>query len=122
MSDKKLAMVIEDDPQQSEIFTHAMKMAGYEVTAALDGQKALALLAEQTPCLIVLDLNLPTVTGDKILEYIHQEKRLSDVKVVVATANPRLAEQMLDDSDLVLIKPISFTQLRDLAERIWLTC
>jgi CheY-like chemotaxis protein len=122
MTDQPLAMVIEDDPQQSEIFTHAMKMAGYEVSAAQDGQEALDLLTENIPCVIVLDLNLPIVTGDQILEHIRKDERLSKIKIIVATANPRLAEQMLDESDLVLIKPISFTQLRDLAERIRPTC
>lgn len=122
MSNKPLALIVEDDPQQSEIFTHAMKMAGYEVESALDGQTALELLAMQTPCVVVLDLNLPLVTGDKILENIRNDKNLSEVNIIVATANPRMAERMLDDSDLVLIKPISFTQLRDLAERIKPTC
>jgi chemosensory pili system protein ChpA (sensor histidine kinase/response regulator) len=122
MTELPLALVIEDDPQQSEIFSHAMKMAGYEVKAALDGQNALDFLAEQIPCVVVLDLNLPRVTGDHILQYIRSEERLSETKIIIATANPRLAEQMLEDSDLVLIKPISFTQLRDLVERIRPIC
>jgi two-component system cell cycle response regulator DivK len=118
MSAELIAMVIEDDPQQADIFTQAMKMAGFEVETVLDGQKALDRLAEITPQVVVLDLNLPHVSGDKILSHIRQDERLAGSRVIIATANPRIADQMQDESDMMLIKPISFTQLRDLAERI----
>ena len=118
MSEKHLAMVIEDDPQQAEIFTQAIRMAGFEVETVMDGQNALDSLAVVTPHLIVLDLNLPRVSGDKILSFIRQDDRLTGARVIIATANPRIADQMQHESDMMLIKPISFTQLRDLAERI----
>jgi DNA-binding response OmpR family regulator len=118
MSLELLAMVIEDDPQQAEIFSQAMKMAGFEVETVLDGQVAMDRLAEITPQVVVLDLNLPNVSGDKILAHIRQDERLAGARVIVATANPRIADQMQDESDMMLIKPISFTQLRDLVERI----
>ena len=118
MNENPLALVIEDDPQQSEIFTQALKMAGYSVESILDGQKALNRLGLITPSVVLLDLNLPKVSGDQILAYIRQDERLASVRVIIATANPRMADQMQDDSDFMLIKPISFTQLRDLAERI----
>jgi DNA-binding response OmpR family regulator len=112
------ALVIEDDLQQSEIFTHAMKIAGYEVESFLDGQTALEYLENCTPCVVVLDINLPRVSGEQILKHIRSDERFSQTRVIIATANPRLADQVLNESDLILIKPISFTQLRDLAERI----
>jgi two-component system cell cycle response regulator DivK len=118
MSEKFIAMVIEDDAQQAEIFSQAIKMAGFEVETVLDGQAALDRLAEITPQIIVLDLNLPHVSGDKILAHIRQDERLAQARVIIATANPRMADPVQDDSDIMLIKPISFTQLRDLAERI----
>jgi two-component system OmpR family response regulator len=122
MNVSPLALVIEDDLQQSEIFSHAMKIAGYEVESFLDGKAALTRLANCTPCVVVLDLNLPHVPGDQILAYIRGDERLVQTRVIIATANPRLADQILNESDLVLIKPISFTQLRGLAERIRSTC
>ena len=118
MSTELLAMVIEDDPQQADIFTQALKMAGFEVETLLDGQTALDRLAEITPQVVVLDLNLPHVSGDKVLTHIRQDERLVETRVIIATASPRIADQMHDESDMMLIKPISFTQLRDLAERI----
>ena len=118
MTDKPLALIVEDDPRQSEIFSYAIRLAGYEVETCADGQEALNLLASMTPCLVILDLNLPNVRGDKILAYIRSAERFSTTRVILATANPNQAELLHDDSDLVLIKPISFEQLRDLAIRI----
>jgi len=118
MNANPLALVVEDDPQQSEIFSQALKQAGYVVEACSDGQKTLDHLANATPHIVVLDLNLPTVSGDQILAYIRSEPRLETIRVILATANPRQAELLRGDSDLVLIKPISFTQLKTLAERL----
>ncbi len=118
MTDELLALVVEDDQQQSEIFSYAIRLAGYKVETCADGQEALNLLASMTPCLVILDLNLPNVKGDKILAYIRNAERFSTTRVILATANPHSAELLHDDSDLILIKPISFEQLRDLAIRI----
>ena len=111
-------MVVEDDPQQSEIFVQAMKMAGFEVEFALDGQEAINQLGEITPSVVILDINLPQVSGDQILYYIRQNERLANVRIIIATANPRMADHIQDESDIMLIKPISFNQLRELAERL----
>lgn len=118
MTEIPFAMIIEDNPEQSEIFTKALQLAGFEVEAILDGQAAMDRLAVTIPQVVVLDLHLPHVSGDKILTQIRSDERLSMTRVILATANPHMADSLRDDSDLVLIKPISFTQLKSLAERL----
>ena len=118
MTEKPIALIIEDDPNQAEIFTTALQHANYETKTLSDGQAALDWLAHSEPFLVLLDLNLPKVTGDKILNYIRTEKRLTQVKVILATANDLLANSLRDQSDLVLLKPISFGQLKQFAERL----
>ena len=115
---KPLALVIEDDPEQQKIFSQAIKMAGFSVEVIDDGEKAMQRLAEVTAHLIVLDLHLPTISGDEILRRIRADERLASVSVILATADPLLAETLSAESDLVLLKPISFIQLRDLATRL----
>ena len=114
--EKPLALVIEDDPEQQKIFSQAIKMAGFSVEVIDDGEKTMQRLAEVTPHLIVLDLHLPTISGDEILRRIRADERLASVSVILATADPLLAETLSAESDLVLLKPISFIQLRDLAK------
>jgi CheY-like chemotaxis protein len=71
-----------------------------------------------TPDVVVLDMHLPLVAGSEILKYIRSERRLSLTNVVVTTADAIMGEQMRESADFVLIKPISFGQLRDLTARL----
>ena len=116
--EKPLALVIEDNLEQQNIFSQAIKMAGFSTEVIDDGEKAMQRLAEVTPHLIILDLHLPTISGDEILRHIRADERLASVSVILATADPLLAETMSAESDLILLKPISFIQLRDLAARL----
>lgn len=118
-SEKPLALVVEDDPGQAAIFERALQMANFEVQVISDGQLALTTLAETFPALVVLDIHLPYVSGGDILRQIRADERLKKTRVMLATANPLAAESLRQDSDLVLIKPISFNQLRDLASRLY---
>ncbi len=118
MEENPLALVIEDDPEQQKIFTKAIEMAGYSVETIGDGQEASDRLKEVLPVLIILDLHLPKISGDELLRQIRADDRLASVRVMLATADPLLAETLHDSSDLVLLKPVSFIQLRDLAMRL----
>ena len=113
-----LALVIEDDIEQLAIFTHALQLAEFETEAIRDGQKALNRLAETEPSVVILDLHLPYVSGKEILRRIRTSDRLQETKIILATADHAAAEIIRQDADLVLIKPISFIQLRDLAMRL----
>jgi CheY-like chemotaxis protein len=68
--------------------------------------------------LVVLDLHLPHVSGDKILEHIRRDECLARSQVIVTTADAARANALHDQPDFVLIKPISFLQLQDLVGRI----
>lgn len=113
-----LALIIEDDKKLAEIFAQALKAAGYQTEVIQDGQEALERLAETTPAVVVLDLHLPRVSGKDILRQIRADGRLVKTRVMLATADPLMAETLRDTADLVLLKPISFNQLRDLAARL----
>jgi DNA-binding response OmpR family regulator len=110
-----LGLVVEDDQDLSVIFSEALQAAGFETEIVRAGDVALERLAVMTPKVVVLDLQLPHVAGMDILHYIRTEPRLANIRVIVATAHPHLAEGLHDEADLVLLKPISFSQLRDLA-------
>lgn len=110
-----LGLVIEDDEDLSVIFSEALQAAGFKTEIIKSGDKALERLSDVVPQVVVLDLHLPRVAGMDILHRIRADKRLNSTRVIVATAHPRMAESLRDEADLVLLKPISFSQLRDLA-------
>jgi DNA-binding response OmpR family regulator len=62
---------------------------------------------------VILDLNLPRVPGTEILRHIRSDVRLAGVQVVVVTAYHNLVAEVEGDADLVLLKPVTFSWLRD---------
>ena len=115
---ESFALVIEDDKNLSELFVMSMQAAGFETEAVLDGRAALERLQEVTPDVVVLDLHLPHVSGETILKYIREEERLTHTRVMLATADGQAARWLLEESDIVLLKPVSPVQLRALASRL----
>lgn len=114
-----LAFIIEDDEDLAEIFSKALIKLGYETEKILDGRDALNRLEEVVPQLVVLDINLPNVSGDKILTSIRADHRLDETFVIISSAEDRKAEATRQDADIVLIKPVSYHQLAELAARLY---
>jgi DNA-binding response OmpR family regulator len=113
-----LAFVIEDDEPHANLFSLALHKAGFETEIIRDGGTAMSRLTEVIPAMVVLDLHLPNVSGRDILDYIRSDSRLVNTRVVIASADPEMASFLRGKADLVLIKPISYVQLRDLAARL----
>ena len=115
---KHFALIIEDDRDIAEIFDLSLAGIGFKTEVVREGQTALDRLAEIVPDLVVLDIHLPGVPGDDILKYIRADERLSKIRVMLVTADAARAEVLREDSDLVLLKPVSPLQLRTLASRL----
>jgi DNA-binding response OmpR family regulator len=111
------ALIIEDDPTLNEIMALTLK-ADFEIETCTDGHTGLARLNEITPNIVVLDLNLPGVSGKEILTAIRADNRFTQTRVILTTADERKAELMRDEVDIVLLKPVSPVQLRELALRL----
>lgn len=117
-STKALSFIIEDDEDLSAIFHEALNAAGFKTEIIQNGRLAIDRLREATPNVVILDMHLPLVTGIDILKHIRAQKHLTHTSVIVTTADALMGEQVRDVADFVLIKPISFSQLRDLTIRL----
>jgi DNA-binding response OmpR family regulator len=118
VTDYPLALIIEDDVDLASIFAEALQAAQFKTEIIPDGAVAQSRLQEIIPQLVVLDLHLPHVSGEALLRQIRSTPALAKLKVVIASADPITADMLSPESDLVLVKPISFSQLRDLAQRL----
>ncbi len=112
------ALVVEDDRDLSQIFGQALHGAGFEVETVNTATAAITWLGTSTPQVVTLDLHLQQTRGDEILRYIRAEPRLAQANIILTTADAAMADALCDQADYVLIKPISFTQLRDLTARL----
>jgi two-component system, cell cycle response regulator DivK len=109
------AIIVEDDKDISFIFAEALRTLGFEVEVIADGGKGLSRLAEVAPHLLILDMHLPHISGINLLRQIHTEPRLMPTRVIVATADPVLKEELEGQADRVFLKPVSFNMLQEAA-------
>jgi len=114
----RLALIIEDEVDLADIFTEALISAGYETDVADTGALALERLANSLPDLILLDLHLPGIDGGQVLRQIRADPRLVKSRVLLTPADAVFARTLEKEVDFVLLKPISFSQLRDLTMRL----
>jgi CheY-like chemotaxis protein len=114
----EFALVIEDERDQAYIFAEALRAAGFQPEIVRDGNAALARLEGTVPSLVVLDLHMPGILGKDLLYYIRTDERLAGTRVILATGDYQLAQSIQGQADVVLLKPVGFEQLRDLADRM----
>ena len=112
------ALIIEDDKKLAKIFDLALQAAEFNTEIVRDGYAAQTRLTKTVPDVVVLDLHLPYVSGEEILHQIRADRRLTHTRVMLATADALKADNLRSEADLVLLKPISANQLRDLAARL----
>jgi two-component system cell cycle response regulator DivK len=114
-----LALIIEDDEDLASIFAEAMRGVGFEVEHVADGRVARERLKnKEAPYLVLLDMHLPHVSGADLLMDMKSDDRFKDTVIIITTADARMGETYGEKADFVMIKPISFVQLRDLTSRL----
>jgi CheY-like chemotaxis protein len=115
-----LALIVEDDEDLANIFAEALRGVGFEVEHIADGKTAQDRLKNGAPpFLILLDMHIPHISGaDLLTNIIKKEERFAKTTVIVTTADARMGESFSEMADFVMIKPISFVQLRDLTSRL----
>ncbi len=86
---------------------------------AESGARALEILAELVPTLIVLDLAMPEISGIEVLEAVRSNPAYNETKIVVLTAVPLMLErQHVGMVDMVLTKPVTPRSLESIIRNL----
>ena len=114
------AIVVDDDVSLGDIFAYALETIGFEVEVIKDSRLAWEKILSRKPDLVTLDLEMPHVTGADLLRQIRADDSLKQVKVMMMTGNGRVAEEMGVEAlaDIILIKPVTYRQIKDFASRL----
>jgi DNA-binding response OmpR family regulator len=88
---KRRILVVEDDNMLANMYRAALSFAGYEVDVAGDGLTALEDIDAEHPDLVVLDLHLPQLNGDRILSEVAATPDTRDIPVIVVTGADQVA-------------------------------
>ncbi len=119
---KPLALIIEDQANLAMLYEDALRLVGYDIFSLNDGLKALNHLeTNNPPDLVILDVNLPNLSGKDIHRHIRGSQKYADTPVIILTANSLMIEQMhgvIGENDHLFVKPIGMRQLQELAKSL----
>jgi two-component system alkaline phosphatase synthesis response regulator PhoP len=114
-------LVIDDEPDILLLCRVNLEHAGHETIEATDGERGLALLREQRPDAVVLDLMLPTIDGFDVLRTLELERAIMDVPIVVLTAKAGELDRRMSleiGADEFIPKPFSPESLLDVLDEL----
>ena len=101
-------LFLEDEPTIQEVLTEYMKMQGYDVVCAGDGEEALGMLKTQHFDMAVLDIMVPKVSGLEVLAYIKENKPEMATIMLTALDDEKTQVQAFNlYADDYVIKPVS---------------
>jgi adenylate cyclase len=83
MARQSTVLVVDDDAINRKLLEHHLLADGHQVTAAKDGSEALALLHDEPPDIVLLDILMPGVDGFQVLEHIRADSVLRDIPVIM---------------------------------------
>ena len=78
-------LLVEDDKMLADMYITKFSKEGLEVMRADDGEKGLAMIKEQRPDLVLLDIIMPKLDGFAVLKEIKNDKELTDTHVLLLT-------------------------------------
>jgi len=102
-------LLVDDDVDSTEALAELLSREGYAVACAENGREALDYLAHsKPPCLIILDLMMPVMSGWEFRQRQERDPKLKSLPIVVVTATEPIEGLK---ANAVLQKPVDFTRL-----------
>ena len=83
---KKKILIVEDNELNMKLFHDLLEVHGYETLQTKDGREALQLAREHRPDLILMDIQLPEVSGLEVTKWIKADDELKSIPVIAVTA------------------------------------
>ena len=112
-------LIVDDEPLNREVFSHILKKSGYITRGVGSGTNAFDLMKVETFDMVLLDINMPEISGIQVLEQMRSSKTTRDVPVIMITAendNNTVVQCIKLGADDYIKKPIEPALLRS---RIW---
>jgi two-component system, cell cycle response regulator DivK len=113
----KKILCIEDNNTNMILISRIVDAEGHELIRAEDGRRALQILSDSTPDIILLDINIPGISGLELARQIREDTRLAEIPILAVTANVLVGdrEKCLEAGcDDYLPKPLDIRRLRQL--------
>ena len=105
----KTVMIIEDNELNMKLFRDLLQVSGYETVQFENGKNAVALARQHRPDLLLIDIQLPEVSGLEIIQWLKREEDLREIPIIAITAFAMKGDQeriLQTGCDAYISKPI----------------
>src|SRR5215813_265684 len=101
-------LIAEDNPDSQSLLQTILESEGFIVTTASDGEKAIDILQEIKPDILVTDLMLPSVSGGDLIRHVRSTAELAHIPIVVISAygDHYESDALAVGANVVLKKPL----------------
>lgn len=116
----KLVLIVEDNELNMKLFNDLLEAHGYATVQTQDGMEALKIARERRPDLIVMDIQLPEVSGLEVTKWLKEDDTLRKIPVIAVTAfamkgdEEKIREGGCED---YISKPISVTKFLETVQK-----
>lgn len=110
---KQTVLVVEDDQMIRGLIKVYLEKENYEVIEAMDGEEAKVLFLRHHPCLVILDLMLPKLTGENFCQWARDQQN-DEVSIIMLSAKARIDDKIAGlkmGADSYLTKPFDPDEL-----------
>ncbi len=116
----KTVLIVEDNELNMKLFHDLLEAHGYSTLQTRDGMEALRLAREHQPDLILMDIQLPEVSGLEITKWIKEDDNLRSIPVVAVTAFAMKGDEekiRKGGCEAYIAKPISVQKFMETVEK-----
>jgi two-component system cell cycle response regulator DivK len=117
----KKVLIVEDNELNMKLFHDLLDAQGYETLQTREGLQALALAREHHPDLILMDIQLPEISGLEVTKWLKEDEDLASIPVVAVTAFAMKGdEERIREGgcEAYISKPISVVHFLDTIRRL----
>ncbi len=82
----KKVLIVEDNELNMKLFHDLLDSQGYQTLQTREGSQAMALARQQTPDLILMDIQLPEISGLEVTKWLKDDEELAHIPVIAVTA------------------------------------
>lgn len=118
---RKCVLIVEDNPLNMKLFSAMISAEGYEVLQAEDGPGALDAARRRHPDLIIMDIQLPGISGLEVTQILKADGNTSDIAIVATTAYAQRGDEeriRASGCDGYMAKPIAISAFLDLVKSL----
>ncbi|MFZ6007030.1 MAG: response regulator [Nitrospirota bacterium] len=119
--DNKKILVVEDNEKNRVLVRDILRYYGYDVIEAIDGEKGIKMAKEQSPDLILMDMQMPVVDGFNAIKMLKNDPDTKHIKIIAVTSyamkgdRERIIKAGADD---YMAKPLDTRELPRIIQRL----